>query len=102
MRRFMAHSSDTKTHTVTLGTWFPRTSLHLDEVARTFRGEHLPHQSSEVASAVANLRFRHIQLEEGAFRTLSAEALPKLQRRESASVVELIMTEDGILLLSAS
>lgn len=77
---------------VLVGTWFPRTTLHLDEVDAALRGEKLPHHPKELPRFLRALRVSQVEKTNGAFRFLTARA----------GNVSLSLTEDGILLLGTT
>lgn len=77
---------------VLLGTWFPRTTLHLDEVDAALRGEKLPHHPKELPRLLRALHTSHCEKTDGAFRSLEART----------GSITLSLTEDGILLLGTT
>lgn len=78
---------------VAVGTWFPRTTLHLDEVEAALRGVRLPHHPKDLPGLLKKVGATRVTVEEGAFRTLRAHA---------AGNITLSLTEDGILLLETT
>lgn len=76
-----------------LGTWFPRTNLHLKEVYRFFSGERTEGLSQEKLKALhRDLKVEVVTLhEEGIFDTIEARC----------GAIRLLMTEDGVMLMQA-
>lgn len=75
-----------------LGTWFPRTVLHLDEVDAALRGERLPHHPRDLPGLLKRLDLSHVDVDDGPVRTLRARG----------NGMRISLTEDGIILLTAA